>query len=66
MKMNKEQVLGIIRHILTFAGGYIIAWSSAHGSPLTELDWTNATAAIVTLVGLVWSFVAPEKKAPSG
>lgn len=57
--MNKQQILGIVRHVLTFAGGFVVAkgW-------LTEGGVAEAIGAIVTLTGLIWSAVAPEKQAP--
>ena len=56
--MSREQWLGIIRHILTFAGGWIVAqgW-------LNEAELVEVIGAVMTLVGLVWSARAPEKKA---
>ena len=56
--MGKEQVMGIIRHILTFAGG----WAVAQGW-LDETSMVEAVGAVATLVGVMWSFLAPEKKA---
>jgi len=56
--MNKEQVLGFVRHILTFGGGYAVArgW-------LDEQTMLSLVGAGVTVVGFVWSmFFAPEKK----
>ena len=39
-----------IRHGLTLAGGYILA----HGW-LTQNEWAQGAAAVMTLVGLFWS-----------
>lgn len=49
--MSKEQVMGVVRHVLTFGGGFVIAkgWAS-------EADIATAVAALVSLVGVVWSF----------
>lgn len=55
--MNKTQVLGLIRHLLTFGSGFLIAKG--------KLDVTDAETIIgaaLALVGSVWSVVAPEKK----
>lgn len=49
--MNQEQVLGVIRHTLTFVGGILIAKGIA-----TEALTTEVIGAIVTLVGSIWSF----------
>ena len=48
--MNKETILGVIRHILTFGGGYMVAkgW-------LDDALMNNMAAAIITLAGAAWS-----------
>ena len=48
--MNKETILGFIRHILTFGGGFIVAQGHVD---ITQLE--TAIGAIVTLAGIVWS-----------
>lgn len=55
--MNKERVMGLARHLLTFGGGYAVArgWVS-------EADMLELVGAGATIIGLVWSIVAPEKK----
>lgn len=55
--MNREAVLGIVRHILTFGGGYIAAKGIADQALVNE-----AIAALVTLIGVAWS-VANKKAA---
>jgi len=63
MAINKEQVLGLIRHVLTtVGGGWIIAYLNAHGMTMTNANWTDVVAAIVVVVGFVWSYMSPEKK----
>lgn len=54
--MNKETILGFIRHALTFGGGFIVAkdWL-----PADQLD--VIIGSIITLIGAVWSVV--DKKA---
>jgi hypothetical protein len=48
--MNKEQVMGIVRHALTFIGGILII------KGLAEEGMVNETiGAVVTAVGAVWS-----------
>jgi len=54
--MNKEVILGLIRHVLTFAGGYIAAKGIADQSLVNE-----GVGAIMTLIGIAWS--AYNKKA---
>lgn len=55
--MNKEQILGVVRHVLTAGSGAIAGWLHA-----AQDDVTAAIAALVTLVGFIWSVMAPEKK----
>ena len=54
--MKKEQVLGIIRHVLTFGGGYFVArgW-------VDEATMVSLTGAAITIIGTIWSIAAPEK-----
>ena len=50
--MSREQILGIIRHVLTTAGGVVVT--------LGYLDESTATAVVGALVGLVggvWSVI---------
>jgi hypothetical protein len=56
--MNKEQVLGIVRHILTFAGGIVVSRGL-----LDDATVTAVVGAIITIGGAVWSMLAPEKAA---
>lgn len=50
--MNKEQVLGIIRHALTFVGGILIVKGIA-----TEAVTNEVIGAVITAIGAVWSLV---------
>ena len=50
--MNKEQVLGIIRHTLTFVGGILIIKGLAAEGMVNE-----AIGAVMTAVGAVWSVI---------
>jgi hypothetical protein len=50
--MTKDQVLGIIRHSLTFVGGILIMRGLA-----TEAMTQEAIGAVVTAVGAVWSVI---------
>ena len=56
--MNKEQVLGIVRHILTFAGGLVVSKGM-----LDEATMTAVVGAVITIGGALWSILAPEKAA---
>jgi hypothetical protein len=49
----QEKVLGIIRHILTFGGGFLVAKGLVD---LASLD--SIIGAIVTLTGSIWSVAA--------
>ena len=55
--MNKTQVLGIVRHLLTFGGGLVVAkgWGS-------EVIVTELVGGIVAIAGAIWSAYSPEKK----
>ena len=55
--MNKERILGLIRHVLTFGGGIVVSQGY-----LDEATATQVIGALVTIAGAVWSFVAPEKQ----
>jgi len=50
--MNKEQVMGIVRHALTFIGGIFVIKGLA-----TEAVTEEAIGAVMTAVGAVWSFI---------
>lgn len=60
--MNKEVILGVIRHLLTASGGFVVA----KGLVDDAATWEPIVGAIVTVVGFVWSAFAPEKKTPAG
>ncbi len=49
--MNKEAILGLVRHLLTFGGG-----AGVSAGYLVESDLTAAVAAVMTLIGIVWSW----------
>ena len=48
-----EQVKGLIRHVLTFAGGIVVAkgWTG-------ELELEQLVGAVMTIIGSVWSFTS--------
>lgn len=54
--MNKLTILGFVRHILTFGGGFL----TANGA-VTSGDLELAIGAIITLAGIAWSAI--DKKA---
>ena len=54
--MRKEQILGILRHSLTFLGGLLVM------KGLVDETLTNEiVGSIVTLAGLVWSVIEKVK-----
>ena len=57
--MNKETVLGLIRHILTTAGG---AWIAAKIG-ISGDEWQAAAGAIVVIIGVIWSAIDKRKRA---
>jgi len=48
--VNNDQLLGIIRHVLTFAGGILMAKGL-----LTESMASDIVGALMTLIGTIWS-----------
>jgi len=56
MKLTKEQILGILRHVLTFGGGILIMKGI-----VDEGLWAEITGGVITLVGSVWSVVEKNK-----
>lgn len=52
MKLSKEQVLGIIRHTLTFVGGIVVMKGLVDEATVTEI-----IGGVMTLTGTVWSVI---------
>lgn len=50
--MNKDQILGIIRHVLTAAGSILVLKGYTD-----EVTATTVVGAIITAVGAIWSIV---------
>jgi hypothetical protein len=48
--MAIESILGFVRHALTFGGGFFVQSGVA-----TQDEITTGVAAVVTLIGIVWS-----------
>lgn len=53
--MNKDKVLGIVRHILTMGAGYLMAKGIVDEGTGQEI-----IAGIIALIGVIWS-VADKK-----
>ena len=52
MKLSKEQVLGIVRHGLTFLGGILLI--KGH---VSEGQWYEISGAAMSFLSVVWSVV---------
>lgn len=53
MKLTKEQVLGIVRHTLTFVGGIVVMKGLVDEATITEI-----IGGVMTLTGTIWSVIA--------
>ena len=56
MKFSKEQLLGIVRHSLTFIGGIFITKGLIDESILNEV-----MGGAIALTGAIWSIVVKNK-----
>lgn len=56
MKLTKEQILGIVRHGLTFIGGILIM-----KGVVDEATATEVIGGIITLAGTIWSIIDKNK-----
>ena len=54
-KIMTVAIMGILRHVLTFGGGYL--WSGD--------DLTAFVGAAATMIGLVWSLVEKRNRKPA-
>lgn len=52
MKLTKDQLLGIVRHSLTFIGGILIMRGLVDESTFAEI-----TGGVITLTGAIWSII---------
>jgi hypothetical protein len=52
MKLTKEQILGIVRHGLTFIGGILITKGLIDDATATEI-----IGGLITLTGTIWSVI---------
>lgn len=52
MKLSREQVLGIVRHALTFIGGIFVMKGLVDETTVTEV-----VGGAMTLTGAIWSIV---------
>lgn len=56
--MNKESILSVVRHLLTFGGGLLVS----KGIGLDEQMMLEAVGSIITLIGIVWGVRQKAKK----
>lgn len=52
-----DKVSGLLRHILTFLGGYLVTQGIIDESTLAEV-----VGAVITLTGFVWSWLDKNKE----
>lgn len=50
--VNKEQVMGLVRHALTFVGGCMVA-----NGILTDAMSADIVGACMALIGTIWSLI---------
>lgn len=58
--MNRAQVLGQIRHVVTALGGAFVGMGIITAGQNTAI--LDGVGAAVVLIGMVWSWLAPEKQ----
>jgi hypothetical protein len=57
--MNSDQILGIVRHVLTAAGGILVSKGY-----VDDANLQLTVGALATIIGVVWSvFFSGKKKA---
>jgi hypothetical protein len=56
MKLTREQVLGIVRHTLTFVGGVLVMKGLIDEAMVQEI-----IGGVISLTGAIWSVVAKNK-----
>ena len=48
--MTKEQIMGMVRHSMTFVGGILLAMGYVESTM-----WAEVSGAVMTLMGAAWS-----------
>lgn len=56
MKLTKEQILGIVRHGLTFIGGILVMKGLVDETTVTEI-----VGGVITLTGTIWSIISKKQ-----
>lgn len=54
--MNKDRLLGLVRHILTFGGGILVAKGLATDAMVIEL-----IGSVMSIAGIAWSVISKKK-----
>lgn len=57
----RDQILGVIRHVLTFVGGFLVTKGLVDDATLSQ-----GIGALISLMGVVWSVVDKKAPAPKG
>lgn len=56
LKLTKDQIFGIIRHTLTFVGGFLVMKGLVDEAAVSEI-----VGGVMTLAGTIWSVVNKKK-----
>lgn len=54
--MNRTQVLGVLRHVITIGAGILVARGTIDESTAQELG-----GGLLAVIGIIWSIFSPEK-----
>lgn len=54
--MNKDRLLGLVRHVLTFGGGVLVAKGLATDAMVIEL-----IGSVMSIAGIAWSVISKKK-----
>ncbi len=57
--MNRDVILGLVRHVLTIGGGFLIAKGVVDAPGLDTV-----VGALVTIIGVVWSIFDKKQADP--
>jgi hypothetical protein len=55
--MSKDQILGVVRHALTFIGGFLVVKGYLDEGLLNEV-----IGGVIALAGTIWSIIDKNKK----
>lgn len=58
--MNKDTILGIVRHVLTTSAGVLVGKGVLESGQVEVL-----VGALIGIVGVVWSIIAKKKAKPT-